>query len=59
MVVVSLPAEPPDKGVRDSPRVVNGMPRVRIYGVKVPDLHVPTLVGGLTNANGLVVAQRR
>ena len=59
MVVVSLAAEPPDKCVGDSPRVVNGMPRVRIYGVDVPDMHFPRLVGGLTNANGLVVAQRR
>ena len=56
MVVVSLAAEPPDKCVGDSPRVVNGMPRVRIYGVDVPDMHFPRLVGGLTNANGLVVA---
>ena len=26
------------------------MPRVRIYGVEVPDIHVPRLVNGLTKA---------
>ncbi len=26
------------------------MPRVRIYGIEVPDIHVPRLVNGLTRA---------
>ena len=46
--MLALPAEPSAKCVRGSARVLKGMPRVRVYGVEIPEMHVPRLVGGLT-----------